>query len=69
FLSRGRAFSEDENTALGASPVITGADYERGERPPGRAPVVGSAVEACPVPAGRAALGVPPGGHAGGLKR
>ena len=40
FLSRGRAFSDDENTALAAAPVITGADYERGERPPDRAPVV-----------------------------
>jgi hypothetical protein len=55
FLSRGRAFSDDENIALAAAPVITGADYERGEHPPERAPVVGSAVDACPVPAGRAA--------------
>jgi uncharacterized protein len=55
FLSRGRAFSADENTALDASPAITGADYERGERPPDRAPVVATAVDACPVPAGRAA--------------
>ncbi len=54
FLSRGRAFSDDENTALAAAPVITGADYERGERPPERAPVVAAAVDACPVPAGRA---------------
>ena len=59
FLSRGRAFSDAENTALEASAVITGADYERGERPPGRVPVVASAVDACPVPAGRA----------GGVKR
>ena len=51
FLSRGRAFSDDENTALAAAPVITGADYERGERPPERAPVVAAAVDACPVPA------------------
>jgi uncharacterized protein len=63
FLSRGRVFSADENTALDASPVITGDDYERGERPSDRAPVVGSAVDArpqaggapSPVPAGRAA--------------
>jgi hypothetical protein len=55
FLSRGRAFTDDENTALAAAPVITGADYERGERPLDRAPVVGSAVDACPVPAGHAA--------------
>jgi uncharacterized protein len=55
FLSRGRAFSDAENAALGATPVIAGADYERGERPPDRAPVVAAAVDACPVPAGRAA--------------
>jgi uncharacterized protein len=55
FLSRGRAFSDDENAALDASPVITGADYERGERPPDRAPMVASAADACPVPTGRAA--------------
>ncbi|BBX47881.1 DUF779 domain-containing protein [Mycobacterium cookii] len=54
FLSRGRAFSADENAELNASPVITGADYERGERPPDRAPVVSAAADACPVPAGRA---------------
>ncbi len=55
FLSRGRAFSDAENTALAAAPVITGADYERGERPPERAPVVAAAADACSVPAGRAA--------------
>jgi uncharacterized protein len=55
FLSRGRAFSDTENTALAAIPVITGADYERGERLPERAPVVAVAADACPVPAGRAA--------------
>jgi uncharacterized protein len=55
FLSRGRAFGDAENTELAASPVITGADYERGERPPERAPVVAAAVDACSVPAGRAA--------------
>jgi uncharacterized protein len=55
FLSRGRAFSDGENAELAATPVITGADYERGERPPARAPVVGAAADACPVPAGRAA--------------
>jgi hypothetical protein len=35
--------------------VITGADYESGDRLPERAPVVAAAVDACPVPAGRAA--------------
>ena len=55
FLSRGRAFSDDENAELTATPVITGADYERGERPPERAPVVAAAADACPVPTRRAA--------------
>jgi uncharacterized protein (DUF779 family) len=40
FLTRGRAFSDAENTQLEAVPVITGADYARGERPPTRGPVV-----------------------------
>jgi uncharacterized protein (DUF779 family) len=54
FLSRGRAFSDAENAALAATAVITGADYARGERPSERAPVVADAMDACPVPAGRA---------------
>jgi len=62
FLSRGRVFAETENAQLTAAGVITGADYERGERPPERAPVVAAAVEAppqacgapSPIPAGRA---------------
>jgi uncharacterized protein len=54
FLSRGRAFGDAENTELAATPVITGAAYERGERPPQRAPVVAAAADACSVPAGRA---------------
>ena len=33
FLSRGRVFSDDEKAELQAVPVITGAAYERGERP------------------------------------
>lgn len=49
FLSRGRTFSDDENTALTAVPVITGAGYERGERPSTRAPVVAVAADACPI--------------------
>jgi uncharacterized protein (DUF779 family) len=48
FLSRGRAFSENENAQLTAADVITGADYERGERPPERSPVVATAADACP---------------------
>jgi uncharacterized protein len=55
FLSRGRAFSESENAKLATAAVITGADYERGEWLPERAPVVAAAGDACPVPAGRAA--------------
>ena len=55
FLSRGRAFSDDENAALGASCVISGIDYARGERPPTRDPVVADAADACPVPQRRAA--------------
>jgi uncharacterized protein len=55
FLSRGRAFTDRENAELAAAVVVTGADYERGDRPGERAPVVAAAVDACPVPAGRAA--------------
>jgi uncharacterized protein len=55
FLSRGRAFSDAENAELTSTPVITGADYERGERSPERAPVVATAADACSVSAGRAA--------------
>ena len=33
FLSRGRAFSDDETRALEQAGTITGADYERGVRP------------------------------------
>ncbi len=55
FLSRGRAFTDSENTQLEAGSVITGVDYERGGRPPERAPVVAAAADACSVPAGRAA--------------
>ena len=55
FLSRGRSFGDAENTELAGTPVITGAGYERGERPPARSPVVAAAADVCPVPAGRAA--------------
>jgi uncharacterized protein (DUF779 family) len=40
FLSRGRAFSGDERALLSAASVITGANYERGERPEMRGQVV-----------------------------
>jgi uncharacterized protein (DUF779 family) len=55
FLSRARAFTDSENADLAQVPVLTGADYERGRRLPHRAPVVAAAVDACPIPAGRAA--------------
>ena len=40
FLSRGRVFTDEEQTQLRATPVITGAAYESGERPAVRGPVV-----------------------------
>lgn len=55
FLSRGRAFSDDENRSLAGQPPITGASYARGERPPaGETHIVAEAVDACPTPLGRA---------------
>jgi hypothetical protein len=51
FLSRGRAFTDDENRALTALPAVTGADYESGVRPPSSGThIVAEAVDACPVP-------------------
>ncbi|MBI3216254.1 MAG: DUF779 domain-containing protein [Mycobacterium sp.] len=56
FLSRGRAFTEEENQQLNASNPVTGSGYAAGERPPGpRGAVVAEAADACPIPAGRAA--------------
>jgi len=40
FLSRGRIFSDDERAELAATPVITGAAYELGDRPSVRGQVV-----------------------------
>ncbi|OBG28861.1 DUF779 domain-containing protein [Mycobacterium sp. 852002-51057_SCH5723018] len=40
FLSRGRVFTDEEMAQLGAAPVITGAAYERGERPSVRGQVM-----------------------------
>jgi hypothetical protein len=40
FLSRGRVFTDDEKAELQGVPVITGAAYERGERPLVRGQVV-----------------------------
>ena len=56
FLSRGRAFTDAENTALAAHPPVTGAQYATGKRPPQTGTqIVAEAVDACPVPGGRAA--------------
>jgi uncharacterized protein (DUF779 family) len=40
FLSRGRVFTDEEQALLRDAPVITGAGYERGERPAVRGQVV-----------------------------
>jgi uncharacterized protein len=40
FLSRGRVFTDEEQTRLRATTVITGAAYEEGERPAVRGQVV-----------------------------
>jgi uncharacterized protein (DUF779 family) len=51
FLSRGRVFTDAEKALLEAVPVITGAGYERGERPSNRGHVVAdNAPETCPAP-------------------
>ena len=36
FLSRGRAFTAEENASLAATEPLTGADYANGARPPAR---------------------------------
>jgi uncharacterized protein len=54
FLSRGRAFTDDENRLLGLQSPVTGADFERGSRPPDTGThVVAEGVDACPLPNGR----------------
>jgi uncharacterized protein len=51
FLSRGRAFTDEENQQLTAAPPVTGAQYEQGTRPPGRrGDIVAEAADACPIP-------------------
>ena len=51
FLSRGRAFTDDENRALAESPPVTGAGYEGGARPVSAGThVVAEAIDACPIP-------------------
>ena len=54
FLSRGRAYTEEENLQLEGEPPVTGARYERGERPvDGGTHIVAEAQDACPMPAAR----------------
>jgi len=48
FLSRGRVFTDEEKAKLAAVPVITGAAYERGERPSVRSGVVALDERAAP---------------------
>ncbi|OBK25018.1 DUF779 domain-containing protein [Mycobacterium asiaticum] len=55
FLSRGRVYSDAEKELVEAAPVITGAAYERGERPSARGFVVDprdaqDAPGTCPIP-------------------
>lgn len=51
FLSRGRAFTTDENEALNVVAPVTGTAYERGERPPANGThLVADAVDACAIP-------------------
>ncbi|MET0455012.1 MAG: DUF779 domain-containing protein [Mycobacterium sp.] len=54
FLSRGRAYTEEENRRLDGEPPVTGSAYERGERPrDGGTHIVAEASDACPIPAAR----------------
>lgn len=56
FLSRGRAFTDDENRLLEEMAPLTGAQHAAGADVPGpRGKVVAEAADACPVPRGRAA--------------
>lgn len=51
FLSRGRAFTDDEMQALGEIAPITGAEFARGARPAvHESHVVVDAIDACPIP-------------------
>ena len=54
FLSRGRAFSDDENAALDQQPAVTGTEFAQGARPQASGShIVAEGVDACPIP-GRA---------------
>ncbi len=52
FLSRGRAFTDDEMTLLAGDDPVTGAQWESGRRPavPHEPQIVADAADACPVP-------------------
>jgi uncharacterized protein (DUF779 family) len=51
FLSRGRAYSDEENGQLRGDPPVTGAQYADGRRPTApRGEVVAEAADVCPVP-------------------
>lgn len=55
FLSRGRAFTDEENATLTADPPLTGARYEAGERPEAHGTHVVAETDrvesdACPLP-------------------
>lgn len=55
FLSRGRAFTAQENELLAQAAPVTGAAYARGVRPPASGGhVVAEAADVCPIPGGRA---------------
>ncbi|WP_407685208.1 DUF779 domain-containing protein [Mycobacterium sp. HUMS_1102779] len=57
FLSRGRVFTDGEQALVRAAPVVTGAAYERGQRPPVRGQVVvrdtAAAAATCRPPTGK----------------
>lgn len=54
FLSRGRAFSSDENDLLNAAELVTGAEFALGNRPTRAGThIVAEGVDACSIP-GRA---------------
>ncbi|WP_454085692.1 DUF779 domain-containing protein [Georgenia sp. Marseille-Q6866] len=54
FLTRSRVFNPAELTALEEQPVLTGADWEAGSRPPAatRPQVVTDVADACAIPGG-----------------
>ena len=51
FLTRGRAYTDEENDQLTGDPPVTGAQYADGLRPAApRGEVVAEAADVCPVP-------------------